>query len=209
MDNSYRSFRTYVMHCNLTDFIVRVKMLKHKLVSRGYEVALLRKRFLKFCIFYHAPYKYGPTDEALWDMTEDDVFGGSCLVDDREAVAALIKPCSIVLKDLYPKKEKDTYVPSPVSSTSDFTHDQNLPLLPIPIPLVNPQNHCYLNSILQVFFRLKDIAFHDISINSSSEGQLLKSIKDSLLNGSEAKMAHLKNSLSNYNSFFDFNICII
>ena len=47
------------------------------------------------------------------------------------------------------------------------------------------------------------MAFHDISINSNSEGQLVKSIKDSLLNGSEAKMAHLKNSLSNYNSFFD------
>ena len=178
-------------------------MLKNKLVNRGYEVTLLRNRFLRFCTFYHAPYKYGHTDVALWDMTEDEVFGGSCMVDDRKAVAALTKPCSIVLKDLYPKKYKDISVPTPNTPASNSTPSQNSSILPIPIPLVNPQNHCYLNSILQVFFRLKDLAFHDISINSSSEGQLVKSIKDSLLNGSEAKMAHLKNSLSNYNSFFD------
>ena len=114
-------------------------MLKNKLVSRGYEVNLLRNRFLRFCTFYHAPYKYGRTDVALWDMTEDEVFGGSCMVDDREAVAALTRPCSILLKDLYPKKHKDISVPPPVSPISNSTQSQNSSLLPIPIPLVYPQ----------------------------------------------------------------------
>ena len=80
----YNSFysqlvRYYRLCNNLTDFVVRVKMLKNKLVNRGYEVNLLRNRFLRFCTFYHAPYKYGRTDVALWDMTEDEVFGGSCM----------------------------------------------------------------------------------------------------------------------------------
>ena len=72
-----------------------------------------------------------------------------------------------------------------------------------PIPLANPRNHCYLNSILQVLFRLKDIIFTNLLVNDNPEGRLIRDLSDSVHSASESEMAKFKSNLSSYNQFFD------
>ena len=97
----YSQLVRYFRLCNnQTDFLVRVKMLKDKLSSRGFDSVILRKYFRRFCSVYSAPLKYGPTDTELWDLTRSNVIGGSCCVYDLTAVGSLIKPCTVLIKDL-------------------------------------------------------------------------------------------------------------
>ena len=162
----YSQLVRYFRLCNnLTDFIIRVKMLKNKLSSRGYNLVSLRKCFLRFCNIYPAPLKYGPTNEALWDLTNKNILGGSCYVYDQNAVRTLTKPCTICLEDLY-NKDKKVYVTdtemieNSVSRISSTCSNDVIANSCSPIPLANPRNHCYLNSVLQVLFRLKDKIFY-------------------------------------------------
>ena len=207
----YSQLVRYFRLCNnVTDFIVRVKMLKDKLSSRGYSIETLRKNFLRFCLFYPAPLKYGSSDVVLWDMTSGTVFGGSCCVYDQDAVKKLIKPCSIRLTDIGTVHEKQGQ--SSISPTVEGQHpsvDNDLPIacnrdnLCVPIPLFNPSNHCYLNSIIQVLFRFKDILSDNIYLNDNREGQIVKSLLENLSSHSETDMANFKTDLSYYNPFFD------
>ena len=193
----YSQIVRYFYLCNnLTDFIVRVKMLKNKLSSRGYSLITLKKYFRKFCLVYPAPLKYGPTDVQMWDLTESSVLGSSCCVYDQNAVKNLTKPCTVRLNTLnYTNIElvkKDTeIVEAPILSVSDTNSNDVNDNHQYPIPLANPRNHCYLNSVLQVIFRLKDILFQDILINNNSEGHIVNSLLHSLQSGSEAEMAKL------------------
>ena len=205
----YSQLVRYFRLCNnITDFIVRVKMLKNKLSSRGYNLVSLRKCFLRFCRTYPAPLKYGPTDEALWDMTKGNVFGGSCCVYDQDAVKALTKPCIVRLQDLYINDKKlhvknTEGIEKSVTQISCISPNDGYENFCPPIPLANPRNHCYLNSTLQVLFRLKDILFTDVLANNNPEGRLVLSLSDSLHSASECEMANFKSNLSRYNQFFD------
>ena len=120
----------------------------------------------------------------------------------------LTKPCTIRLEDLY-NKDKNIYVKdteiieNSVSQISNICHDDGCENSCSPIPLANPRNHCYLNSILQVLFRLKDIIFTDLLVNDNPEGRLIRTLSDSVHSASESEMAKLKSNLSSYNQFFD------
>ena len=77
-------------------------MLKFKLSSRGYSLVTLRKSFLRFCNFYHAPMKYGAQSSCdLWKMIEDTIFENSCYVYDQKSVKALTKPCIVPIEDIF------------------------------------------------------------------------------------------------------------
>ena len=204
--------RYYRLCNNLNDFIVRVKMLKEKLSNRGYSLSTLQKYFLRFCTFYPAPLKYGPDDVSLWELTRgNNAFGGSCCVYDQDAVETLIKPCTVRLENLYIKNKEPCEVDVRVASNSEshnlsVHHNEVQVSFPIPIPLMNPTNYCYLNSILQVLFRYKDILFIDNFVNNNPEGLLVSSLFISLQSGSEFEMDKIKTNLSNYNQFFDGSV---
>ena len=71
---------------NVTDFNVRVCMVRSKLCSRGYKEKLMHKYFLKFCKNYPVLLKYGVRDdESLWLSTyHSDV--STCCITDQMAV---------------------------------------------------------------------------------------------------------------------------
>ena len=202
----YSQLVRYFYLCNnLTDFIVRVKMLKNKLSSRGYRLVTLQKYFRKFCLVYPAPLKYGPTDVQMWELTEGNVFGSSCWVYDENAIKNITKPCTVRLKNLNYIDEgvdkRNTNIP--VSNKFDIIQNDVINVLQSPISLANPRNHCYLNSVLQVLFRLKDILFQDLLVNNNSEGNIVHSLSNSLQSRSESEMANFKSHLSQYDQFFD------
>ena len=116
----------------------------------------------------------------------------------------LIKPCTVRLENLYIKNKEPCEVDVRVASNSEshnlsVHHNEVQVSFPIPIPLMNPTNYCYLNSILQVLFRYKDILFIDNFVNNNPEGLLVSSLFISLRSGSEFEMDKIKTNLSNYN----------
>ena len=72
--------------------------------------------------------------------------------------------------------------------------------------MINPCNHCYLNSTLQIIFRIKDILFSGQNVNTNIEGRLVSFLLDSLRFGSETQMANFKNELAHFKSFYDGQI---
>ena len=208
----YSQLVRYFRLCNnITDFIVRVKMLKDKLSNRGYLLSTLKKYFLRFCTIYPAPYKYGSADSSLWEMTNGVVFGGSCCIYDQEAVKNLVKPCFVRLEGIsQDQMEKLGMCNSmPSDGTVDLSssnHSTESDTSPIPIPLINSRNHCYLNSVLQVLFRIKDILFTNLSLNNCPEGKIVDSLFTSLNSNSEAQMASFKNDIAFYKQFYDGKI---
>ena len=127
---------------------------------------------------------------------------------DQNAVRTLTKPCTICLEDLY-NKDKKVYVTdtemieNSVSRISSTCSNDVIANYCSPIPLANPRNHCYLNSVLQVLFRLKDKIFTNLLVNNNPEGRLIRSLSDSLHSASESEMDNFKSNLSSYNQFFD------
>ena len=205
--------RYYRLCNNRTDFIARVKMLKIKLGRRGFNLQTLAKSFLKFCSAYPAPSKYGVHDGyALWELTTDKTLATSCYIFDHEAVRKLTKRCSVILRDICPRKTPITpSLDSPCSyDTQESTSNHESEVLNIytsefaePIGLFNPAQHCYLNAVLQVLFRLREVDVGTFSVNDNEEGQLVKALYDSFESGSSVTMSQLKIDLASYNSFFD------
>ena len=123
----------------------------------------------------------------------------------------LIKPCTVRLEKLYIKNKEPCDVDVSVASNSEshnlsVHHNDVLVSFPIPIPLMNPSNYCYLNSILQVLFRFKDILFIDNFVNNNPEGLLVSFLFISLQSGLEFEMDKIKTNLSNHNQFFDGSV---
>ena len=109
--NSFYSqlIRYYRLCNNKMDFIARVKILKNKLSSRGYNLNTLGRCFLKFCGSYPAPSKYGePNGRSLWEIATGSSCTTSCWIYNEEAVKAFTKPCTVTLEDIY-HKEKYRY----------------------------------------------------------------------------------------------------
>ena len=75
-----------------------------------------------------------------------------------------------------------------------------------PVGLPNPSNHCYINSSLHVFLNILSSLSGDIHINENQEGQFIEIIKNKLTRISKDDIVHIKDELSNYNSFFDGSI---
>ena len=226
----YNSFysqlvRFYRLCNNRADFTVRVKMLKFKLSSRGYSLVTLRKSFLRFCNFYHAPMKYGAQSSCdLWKMIEDTIFENSCYVYDQKLVKALTKPCIVPLEDIFATEKqpfssllknskivletidytsKSSIVSQGKIAKSRILSQSEMTIVPIPIKLKNPSNHCYFNSVLQVMFRLKDILFGTATLNNNPDGVLINLLYDGLQSGIDTEIAKVKSRFSVYDEFFD------
>ena len=144
-------------------------------------------------------------------MTNGVVFGGSCCIYDQEAVKNLVKPCFVSLEaiSLNQMEKLGMCNSMPSDRTVDLSssiHSTEMDTSPIPIPLINPRNHCYLNSTLQVFFRVKDILFTNVSLNNCPEGKIVETLLTSLNSNSEAQMASFKNDIAFYKQFYDGKI---
>ena len=104
----YNSFYSQLVRffrlCNSTnDFCIRVKLLYTKLHQRGYSKCILIRYFLKFCSRYPIDIRYGITDgDTLRHFILQLWISRSCNVFDYEAIDEVIKPCSMVLDELYP-----------------------------------------------------------------------------------------------------------
>ena len=87
---------------NLADFLARVKLIYVKLYERGYSGNILYRYFVKCCSKYPVQQKYGVKDvQSLWRMSLDYRSGISCVIYDEDAVENVVKPCNVILKDIY------------------------------------------------------------------------------------------------------------
>ena len=187
-------------------------LLYGKLNGRGYSGSILKRFFLKFCGRYPVDLKFNVADgNALWDIIFEPPQTNSCCVYDYEAIHDITKPCKVVLEDLYPSnthttntegKSNDSYHFSP-TSYDDKTIPEGINFIPIPQPLDNPRNHCYINSTLQVIYR---ILFHfndNFNINNNREGCLVKCLVDDMYTNSNCSLSNFKKRLAKYDTFFN------
>ena len=213
---------------NLTDFLARVKMIYIKLFERGYSRNIFYKYFGKFCSKYPVLLKHGVKEvQLLWEMSIDFRSGVSCVVYDVDAVESIVKPCNIILHDIYgdiKSKYKSilksckvcldkihiSNTESKLTSTTDdipthgpsdcvSTGENHSP----PQALLNPSNHCYINSVLQVTSRVLVDLDIDIKFNSNYEGEVVKALCDSTKPSSNISLNYVKSLLSTFHSFFN------
>ena len=72
-----------------------------------------------------------------------------------------------------------------------------------PIGLFNPAEHCYLNAVLQILYRLRGVDMGPLSINDCNEGRIVKALYDGFKSKSSVNISQFKIDLANHNSFFD------
>ena len=217
---TYNSFysqlvRFFRLCNNVKDFSIRVKMLYNKLHTRGFSKNILSRYFLKFCTRYPIDIKFGFKDgHSLWEAVFHNSSIRSCCVYDYEAITDLTKDCRVVVDKLQPDKLKDFEYFKQSTSTSEAysseEEDEETAILDndpsivhfIPQSLSNPKNHCYINSCLQVFYRILLHFNEDIHFNNNAEGCLVKSLVDSIYSDSSDSLSCVKQQLARYNRFF-------
>ena len=73
-----------------------------------------------------------------------------------------------------------------------------------PFGIVNPKNHCYLNSVIQLLLPILRTISYDFQFNSSTEGTLSKYMLETAYNAySSTDVDVLKFQLVQYNQFYD------
>ena len=73
-----------------------------------------------------------------------------------------------------------------------------------PVGIVNPKNHCYLNSVIQLLLPILRTISFDFQFNSSTEGTLSKYMLETAYNAySSTDVDVLKFQLVQYNQFYD------
>ena len=207
--------RFYGLCNNVRDFIIRVNLLYTRLIARGYEHDSFEKSFYKCCLTFNIHLKFGIADvKAFWNQILQFDRHIYCNVKDNLAVNSIIKPCSVILDDIYKKtkqkfagqlkrcfvnllKVNESYTVSDnrtyhmSNNKTDYVAKHSY----IPFGIENPRNHCYLNSILQVMFSI----FHHRpvdNVNNNSAGEIIGYIHD--ISNSKLSAANtllLKNSL--------------
>lgn len=192
---------------NVNDFATRVKMLFFKLRGRGYSESILTRYFLKFCGRYPVDLKYGCSDgESLWAFVMCYQASRSCSIYDYEAISEIVKPCTVVLEDMCPSENVVT-VNKPAdaipllsdSPPSDYVNIRGI----VPQSIENPKNHCYINSVLQVIYRIFMHYNEGIHTNTNREGCLVQCLVDGIYSDSIQSLSLFKTQLARYNSFFD------
>ena len=183
----------------------------------------LYRYVIKFCNSYPVCIKYGIRDkgESLWMMSIHANAATACHVYDNKTISKLVKPCKVVIKDIYSNEKhpfgrvlkqcdvklQDVTVKSNQIDTSKIT----TPVvtsgacsgdLYIPSGLLNPSNHCYVNSILQTLHRAMIAGCDSPHINNNRGGDLVRLMLDCIDSSSITTLADVKNSLRNFNSFF-------
>ena len=203
--------RFYRLCNNIYDFSTRVKLLFNKLEGRGYSANILKRFFLKFCSRYPCCEKYCMQDgHALWGFVFSHQTSKACSVYDYEAIKKITRPCTVVLKDV---NGNETVQPDDCPSTyiQDVTEEPNLDtdtdssLCSMPQPLLNPRNHCYINSVLQVLHRVLTHYTEGVNINNNTEGCLVQCLIDHVYSNTSCGLEPFKSKLMKYNNFFNGN----
>ena len=211
-------------------------MIYVKLYERGYSGNTLYRYFVKFCAKYTVLLKYSVRDvQSLWRMSIDYGSGISCVIYDGCAVGNIVKPCNVILQDIYgdiKSKHKsilkcckvclneirisktDTNLTKTADNAvddigsvystdrekhSELTGDKHLP----PQGLLNPSNHCYINSVLQVASRVLTDFNKDIHFNNNHEGRLVKSLLESAKHMHNLNLNHVKSVFGKFRNFFN------
>ena len=201
---------------NVNDFCLRVKMLYTKLHKRGYSKSMLSRFFLKFCTRYPVDIMFGaPDGNSLWLSVLQFESSKSCCIYDYEAIAELIKPCSVIVNKLITDTQHNS---GDIASDADILNSgpqetDNLPgvstsCVPSDLgivhpPLHNPRNHCYINSCLQVILRIFMHYTEDIHFNNNKEGCLTKGLADGIYSDSCGGLSHFKLLLARYDDYFN------
>ena len=219
----YNSFYSQLVRffrlCNSTnDFCIRVKLLYTKLHQRGYSKCILIRYFLKFCSRYPIDIRYGITDgDTLRHFILQLWISRSCNVFDYEAIDEAIKPCSMVLDELYPGEVDavDSDVSLSESSYSEphtldvqmdeVTDDMTRNMGIVPQPLSNPRNHCYINSCIQVIYHIFMHYTEDAHFNNNREGYLVKGLVEGIYSDSRASLILNNNELGSTNFMMVLN----
>ena len=218
---TYNSFysqlvRFFRLCNNVKDFCIRVRMLYHKLHSRGFSKTTLVRYFLKFCSRYPIDIKFGFSDgNTLWQFVLKDCSAESCCVYDYEAISELTKPCRVVVEKIQHDRLSDYEFFDQSTSSSDtysfedenedtVSSDSDLSMVVfVPQSLANPKNHCYINSVLQVLYRIFMHFTEDIHFNSNAEGCLVRSLVDGVRSDSQDSLSCFKQQLARYGPFFN------
>ena len=94
------AFQEYSYGNNINDFCIRVDLLHSKLCVRGFKKKLLHKYFQRFSRKYPVALKYGcANEEILWSKCFTKLLSFS--ISNHLAIANAIRPCSVVLQDLF------------------------------------------------------------------------------------------------------------
>ena len=130
--------------CGLVeDFAYRTKLIHDKLEHRGYEKAILRKYFLKFCcsmsdrVCSYGYYSFPDFYDYCINFTDNTV---------NEFPDCGTQPVS----------NYDTSEES-VNNTTLQKDQHHLNTVNVPVPLNNIGNTCYLNAIVQILFMLNQV----------------------------------------------------
>ena len=205
---------------NVVDFSARVKITYLKLFKRGYSDSILYKYFIKFCNHYPAVSKYGMADSpGLWNISFRKQDANACVYNDVNAIKTITKPLKLKLRDIYyDTKMKHAYNLKAcsviINDISDIMKSNqhlrledkleitnNLDAMIRPIGLQNPQNHCYINSVLQILQRVL-LGYHEnIHINDNVEGTLVNLFLETC--NQHRNLTRFKQNLSMFDSFFD------
>ena len=75
--------------------------------------------------------------------------------------------------------------------------------IPTPFGIINPQNHCYMNSVIQLLFSILRTISHNFLFNSSTEGSISKFLFEIACNTSNSTdVDALKFRLVQYDKFY-------
>ena len=211
---------------NSNDFLLRVKMIYNKWSGRGYDDRILFRYFLKFCSRYPVLLKFSfASSKCLWSASLTHSFGTHCAIFDHDLVEGIVRPCKVILTDInkdqltqanfnndniafsdVPLQITPSTDPERVNSTTSTATNVNTTTSPneyTPIGLINPSNHCYLNSVLQVLQRMLSCHTQNIHINDSSEGYIVEKFILCSNPRADLDMSFFKTLLTNTDDFFD------
>ena len=201
---------------NIYDFCVRVRMLYRKLHTRGYSKSILSRFFLKFCSRYPIDIKYNVSDgNALWNSVLNLVATKSCCIYDYEAIDEIVKPCHVVLDRLSVNDDCLSCTQSSEPTSDQIVDSETGTIQPsiddtlglqtggiLPQSLENPRNHCYINSILQVIYRIFMHFNEGVHFNNNRQGCLVKCLVDGIYSDATDSLSQFKIMLARFDSFF-------
>ena len=111
--------------------------------------------------------------------------------------ACNLKACSVIINDISDIMKSNQHLR--LENKLEITN--NLDAMIRPIGLQNPQNHCYINSVLQILQRVL-LGYHEnIHINDNVEGTLVNLFLETC--NQHRNLTRFKQNLSMIDSFFD------
>ena len=200
---------------NTSDFCSRVKLLYSKLYGRGFSKRILTRYFLKFCSRYPVDIRYGYADgDELWQAVVGFQASRSCSVFDYEAINEITRPCNVVVEEIC---SQSGFNPDPSSGSDESSDSESFGLDEVtddttsvsgirPQSLDNPSNHCYVNSCLQVIYRIFMHFTEDVHFNSNRAGYLVRGLVECIYSDSAISMSRFKQQLARFDQFFDGSI---